>query len=323
MKKTCFILMVGLAALIAPGLCQAQTPPPLPAMYVEKNTGNERIMRFSQIPNSKYQQLSKLNSYQDLFFIYTRNAMDQLVQLVNRDKGVRIYFARYNKCDGSSLPTEIEENKVIVLFASESKDPKATPSKYYFLNEKGADDRVYEVSQACGEAWIYDYGKNVLPELLNTLTPGDRDNIDPYVPGVYSDSKSIFFTAAMFKEAFVDEEKYDHKIGGVPLTISAFKLSFSAYDAKGNGGAGMDVYRNRLFIQFDYMHNPGTGNEVFHLDDLDDFKDRPKPAKMQQQKQGKKSGKNKKGGKKEHLFSLDNGQLCPTHCPPPPPPPPL
>lgn len=291
-------------------------------MYVEKNVGNERIMRFSQIPNSKYQALRKLNGYQDLFFIYTRKAIESLIQKINKDSGICIYFARYTTCDYPHLPPAVEEGKVILLFATQSADSSA-PKSYYFLNDKGVDDKNYEVSKVCGEAWIADYEKNVLPELSGTLIPNDADNIDPRKPGVYTDTKSIIFTVGMIKSAFIDEAGYEHKtqFNGVDtlLTISAYKLSFSDYGPKGNGGTGKQFYRQRLFIQFDYMFKYGDNNEVFYLDDMADFSRRSKPSKMMHQQTEKKLANKKKPMTKERAFTLDNGQLCPTHCPTKPP----
>ena len=311
MKKIFFMMIVLFAGLITNN-SHAQATHKLPSMYVEKSIGNERILRFSQIKDSKYEILRKFNTHQDLFFIYTWNAIGKLIEKINKECGIRIYFARYSFCGDQGFPSETEPKKVILLFAKESTDGSA-PEEYYFLNDKKADNKVYEVSKECGEDWIKDYENHVLPELLITLIPSEKDIDNEYPAGSksYSDTKSIYFTKEMIKEAFVDEQGYDHKIKGSPLIISAFKVSFSAYGVNGNGRiAKKDVYKNRLFVQFDYMYNPGTGNEVFYLDDMDDFKQRYDltfPKQEGQLKEAKDKVDEKKG--------INNGQLCPTHCP--------
>ncbi len=320
MKKLMFLFSIVLITVSINSYGQREA---LPRMFVEKNTGIKRILQFSQVSNSKFRILEKTNGYQDLFLIYSKKAVNDLLTMFREKQvpEVRIYFAKYTPCDGTVLPTAIEEDKVILLFAADTKDQ--LPAEYYFLNEKGSDDKIYTVSKECGENWRWNYENNVLPELLPTINQNDSDNIDPKNNDQISDTKSILYSFNSLEEAITKEEGYTHKLNGKKIYISAYQFSFSAYDAKGNGYEGSDdVYKKRMLVQIDYMYDPGTGNEVFYLDDLDSFSLRSKPAQKSQKAASKKMKTiAKKHPSKENIFALNNGQLCPTHCPPPPPPP--
>ena len=114
MKKLCIILFIYIVTTTTHSKCYAQNCPniyyePIPLMFVDKNTANERILEFSNVPSSKYEALRKVNGYQDLFLIFSRKAVDDLLLKINIDLGIRIYFARYTETEDSPLPKETED----------------------------------------------------------------------------------------------------------------------------------------------------------------------------------------------------------------------
>ena len=86
--------------------------------------------------------------------------------------------------------------------------------------------------------------------------------------------------------------------GFIPVTqaqtITGYKISFSAFPKNGNGRIKRPFYKERLFIQFDYLYDLNGNEEILYLDGQDDYCCR------------KRLTSNK---------GLDNGQLCPTNCP--------
>jgi hypothetical protein len=296
--------------------CSDATLIPLPAMYVYKSIANERMVEFSSFPNSKFEILKNVNGKQDLYLIYTRNAIDNLLREINKEYGIRVYFARYARYEGSPLPKEIEDCSLVLLFATEFKD-SSKPKEYFFLNHKANDDNLYKVLPKDAEEWIIDYNINVQRELRKGLIANDKDNLDPYDNrGIYYDTKSIFYSKENIDAAFKDEVIYQRNKHGID--INAYKLSFSSYTA---GGDENEHFKNRLLLQFDYLYG---SNKILDLEKQDEFACRDSLRVEKFNRSVNKAGAKKAVVKSQKmlskelsktLFALDNGQLCPTNCP--------
>ena len=313
MKKMFIIQMVFIVFTCIPINMYAQVCAPIPVMFVNKNVGNERNIEFFKALPSKYEILTAANGKQDLVLNFTRKAIDDLFTKINikAGLGIRIYFARYKLCAQSSLPNSIVSNQLILLFSTEYE--KIAPAVYFFINSN--DNTIYTVTTACARDWINDYDAVNEPGLRQTVDKADTYNEDPHSSAGYSDTKSIFYTYDNIKAAFENEEKYQHSKG---IEINAFQVSFSAYTKKGNDRK--PYYKNRLFLQFDYVYGLKGKNEVLYLEDQEDFDCRIDATLINQKFGIKRLSKEeiKKLSRKEKisLISLDNGQLCPTYCPP-------
>lgn len=310
MKRLCLTAIVILAATIctdsiAQNCTGLPAPIPLSLMFVDKASSNERTLEFSGKPKAKFEALRTFNGSQDLFVMYSRRAMDDLIALINKGRGIRVYFARYNKCDQSTLPSTVSENKLVLLFAT---DPKKgfPPSVYYFLNDDIKDTKVYKVEPDCAVTWIDDYNNNVQPELVKNLA-ASNDNKDPRFPGKFFDTKSILYEKDNVVSGFTTEEAY--QLAKHTINITGYKVSFSSYTIDGDQNKR---FSNRLLIQFDYIDD--KGNPV-NLEKQPDFECRLDAALIKYNHFTKAKLKGLTLQQKLALYSQDNGQLCPTNCP--------
>lgn len=318
MKSLCKFLVITILSvgLYCTSYAQPECPEelePIPAMYVLKADALERIVQFSGFPNSKFHLLEGLNKTQDLSLIYTRVAVDKLLRKINVDSGIRIYFARYCKYEKDPLPDEIEDGKVILLFATQPRG-NAKPTEYYFLNDKRNDNNIYPIGERDANEWIIDYNINVQKVLRQTLIPGDTNNIDKGDKRFPYDTKSIFYSKADIEEAFKNEVEFQRRYYGID--INAYKVSFSSYTPAGDNNG---KYKNRLLLQFDYLYDSNT---VLNQEAQEYFWCR---ASLREKKLIKQFGSKTIDEKTKKLIqpngivltftAIDNGQLCPTHCP--------
>lgn len=263
---------------------------PLPTMFVDKVTTDERNLEFIKPNPSKYKLLASANGSQDVSMVYSQAVFEKLFKKINDSKGVgiRIYFARFKKCRSSQSPATIKENQIILLFAQEDASKKF-PSEFYFVNEN--DEFCYSIQPSCATVWIDNFNRNNGSDLKQTIDSEDIDNADP-VNG-YSDTRSIFFTKGQIDSAFALEECYQaSKFGS---EIVAYKVSFAAYTKDGDLNGR---FKKRLHLEFEYLHIPNSATrkmETLYLDDTKDYIQR-------------------KAFTKKKFFN-DNGQLCPTNCP--------
>ena len=121
-----FILTLALAAIgyncyAQDDPCACKQYPPLPLMFVNKDDGIKRILEFTYPPVSKFGILNAVNVEQDIHLIFSATAMDVLLGKINKNDGIRIFFARYSPCTESPLPAAIKPGKLILLFATERK----------------------------------------------------------------------------------------------------------------------------------------------------------------------------------------------------------
>ncbi|MGG9959983.1 hypothetical protein [Ferruginibacter sp. SUN106] len=319
MKRFTSIILLSSILAFAWSFCAAQADctqginyPPIPEMFVDKVAGNERIFEFSSTIPSKYQILVDKNGSQPLFYIFTRKAMDDLISKINNHLGIRVYFARYSPCTGTTLPASVASGTMILLFATEFETSK--PTDFYFLNNN--DDMLYPVSAQCAHDWIANFSTENQPGLKTMLDKTAKENADATSPGGYSDTKSIFYTWKQIVEAFTKEEKYQQSPSR-GKNISAYKISLSTFGKDGSGSK--PVYKNRLFIQFDYLVDAGQTKEVFYLEDQPDY-DCRLDASLRTKGRSMKAFtpydlKKMTRAQKRAVLILDNGQLCPTFCP--------
>jgi hypothetical protein len=317
MKNLLFLLIVFFL-IIKTNKIIAQDCTPLPAMFVDRVSTNERVGEFYRAVPSKYNKLIK-KIPQNFTMNYTRKAVDDLIDSINKKDGISIYLARYNPCNGFTLPTAIKENQLIVLFATE--DHSVNPVKYYFINEN--DDKLYIVSKECAEAWRNDFFDSDQPGLRETIDPKDKDNADSKSPVGYSDTRYIFYKKRDISEAFTNEEIYQQNNHHVQIT--GYQLSFSAYTKTGNGKISRPYYKNRLIIQIDYLYNDSNNKQkILDLEDQEEFDCRLDSAIIKQQQNNeiikakkltKQQLKKMSRNAKLKIKSNDNGQLCPTYCP--------
>lgn len=274
----------------------------LPSMFVYKNTTKQRTAEFLTAIPSKYEKLLAVNGKQDIAINYTQKAMEKLFKAINttdgEDSGIRVYFARYNVCPDNTLPDPVKENQLVLLFTKEVK--KTAPRNYFFINAN--DDALYYVDSICAEKWIRDFIKKNQPGLRTTIDSADEENRDITSRDGYSDTKSIFFRKGQIDSAFNREEKYQlekHRI-----RIKGYQMLFSAYS---NEGDERGRHKNRLHIQFNYLYDREGKTEILFLDDQEDYGCRREASEKAVQTAAPKK------------MLINNGQLCPTHCPPKPP----
>ena len=259
--------------------------PKLPEMFVSRYLTDKRINEFSHptFSNpviSKAKAIKFLLSNENFVFEYTQMAMKSLFkEIIKTDAaGIRIYFALFNGCTDSPLP--ITGTQIIVLYTASY--PSIAPDKYYFVNTN--DDKLYEVSKACGETWRNSYETIVLPLLRQTINAADPDDMD--APGVFTDTKSIFFEKKPILDAFENEEEYQcckHSI-----QISGYRMSFSAYTEKGNYE---NKNKKRLHLQYEYLYKKAGKKYRLLQETQSDYNQRHNP-----------------------IHKLNNGQLCPVNC---------
>lgn len=284
----------------------------LPTMFVDKKTTIARAEEFYMAMPSKFDKLSEVNYKQDIFINYTQKAISRLFDILNKEPGsigIRIYFARYNICDDSPLPASVKESQLILLFASEFEE--TPPKDYFFIN--GNDDALYPVSSKCAEKWINNYMQKNQPGLRATIEASDTDNEDE-TPVKFSDTKSIFYRKDQVDSAFKKEEAY--QLAKHQIKIAGYQLVFSAYTSEGDESGH---FKNRLFVQFNYLYNLDGRNKILYLDEQEDYTCRKRVSQRWGIEKMDKKKTTSENGEQKSMF-INNGQLCPTHCPPPPPP---
>lgn len=291
--------------------------PPLPRMFVYSKDGAERTKAFLDL---KYQSLKKINGRQDLTLRYPVEAMKNLIKEINKEEGIRIYLAKYSWYRNSPLPENIESGQLILLFATEHSD-ESKPKDYYFINPVADDNLPYKVNATDAQDWINDYNSNVQKELRRGLLDNDSNNVDRYDPkGTFSDTKSIFYQKQNIDEAFTTEIQYQKEKHN--FEVKTFLVSYSAYTRRGNEKG---KFVNRLLLQFDYLNaNNDTLNHQNQLDFLcreAKWLERRNTEEAESNKKAKdikRAGAADRNKKLERIKKIDNGQLCPTNCPPRP-----
>jgi len=294
---------------------------PLPDLFMSKKEGSELRDEFVKdrlFRKSKFTRLRAITTVKPvpLNFEYRWRAFRNLVGRVEGYDSMRVHFAVYHECNIADFP-RVETGSLILLFSPEV--DRANPQQYFFMAAN--DDNIYPVPDKCAASWIENFEINIQAELRKTINSNDPDNMDGTVGDGFSDTKSSCYSKADFENAFIIEQEYQtahHE------PITAIKVSLSAYSKYGKIIKPRDPdqickYRRRLMIQFDYMKlDPTSGtNVVFNLEEQGDFACRAdsrleiignlKFTKDELQKLSVKE--------KLHILSIDNGQLCPTHCP--------
>jgi hypothetical protein len=272
----------------------------LPKMFVAKGVSDDMKVEFFS-PPSKYQKLLDKNKYQDIVLSYPKTAFDQLLTKIGIYDEIGVYFARYTSCSGVTMPGNLKENQVIILFAPEKLD--VIPTEYFFINDK--DVNVYNVNRSCAEAWIRNYFDNNQPDLRQTIIdPSYLDHKDPHSPVGYSDTKAIFYDKKDFKTAFIGEPTYQRAKHGIDIT--GYQITFCSNTKRGNFKKPFN--KHRLMILFDYLYDNQT--QVLNIEGQFDYVCRKKKrdAEINSEKKLIVKGKFRRKG-------IDNGQLCPTYCP--------
>lgn len=272
---------------------------PLSSMFVQKSTTIERSEAFFLDTPSKFELLSTVNDKQDLHVVYTQKAISKLFStLLYADSvsGIRAYFALFEPEINKASTLPLKRSQLIVLYASEIKSKRE--GKFLFIHAN--DDSVYTVEESAAEIWIQNYMSKNQPSLRRSIDAQDLGNRDDTKEG-YSDTRSIYFRNKQIDSAFRQEEEYQLK--NHQIKITGYLMSFSAYTKEGNGKG---EYKNRLHLQFNYLYEQDKTRKILYQDDQDDYKCRLD-----------KTTKVINGGSKTKLriFGINNGQLCPTHCP--------
>lgn len=298
--------------------CPMINYPPLPEMYMLRDNGKMLIKEFSDDTNKKsknswIKELGIIKNPSESL-IYNWKAFNNLAHKVANYDTMRIYFAVYHECNIPSFP-KVAANKLILLFSPEL--PTRSKQKFFFINEK--DNRLFEIPDNCAKSWIEYFEIAAQKALRKTVDSTDPDNVDSTVADMYSDTKSISYSKQDFEDAFIKEQVWQTNQHKTPIT--AIKVDLSAFTSKGRdvkpNEHDQQIYKNRLFLQFNYMRkNVATGvDEPFDLQDqTDDFNCRL-TLKLKKIPQFKNQLENMTLNEKLKIYSNDNGLLCPTHCP--------
>ncbi len=288
---------------------------PLPKMFVFSSEGKSREKEFSKnklFNKSKYKRLLKINTIQDKDIFITSEVIFSLIDKFEKQsgyKGIRIYFARYNTKYTPQQFTNVEENKLVLLFSPEI-NPKTKRLYYLILSD---DKSYYSIPESYADNWISYFVSSNMPSLVKTINKKDLENYpDAQTKNGLSDTQTILYSGDNIDEAFKTERCYQLTNHGI--TITGLKISFSSFDKKGKI-PGRDPYRHkkRLLIQFQYVKND---HEVFSLQDQEDYKCRLDLTYNKLNMFNKKVLSHRDKEKFLKANYLDNGQLCPpTNCP--------
>ncbi|MBL0356521.1 MAG: hypothetical protein IPP72_06305 [Chitinophagaceae bacterium] len=331
MKREYLIIMifVSILGMGKESYCQDCPPQvnflPLPDMFITKAKGAELLDEFSKdrlFNKSKYSRIKDINILKSssFSFVFRWTAFNDLVHIVPGYDSMRIHFAVYHECNIDHFPS-IEGPKLVLLFSPEVAGNN--PQRFYFIS--GKDGTIHEVPLKCAKSWISDFETFVQVELRKTIDSGDTDNEDQTVNDKFSDTKSIVYAKEKFEEAFIVEQEYQRTHHCIE--ISAIKIDLSAYTNKGRDIKASDpdqkhVYKKRLLIQFNYLKPNFTSgiDELIDLEEQDDYQSRLDLSLSQINSTDKNLNLSTLSiEEKEQKRAIDNGQLCPTHCPPPPP----
>jgi hypothetical protein len=293
-------------------------------MFIDKPTSDltkKFFTKGSLFVRSKKKMLDKANGYQDESLFLSITAFTALINTFENETGYTQFEVDFAIYDAASRPNTFpqldHDNKLILLFY-----PYGTSDQnYYFVN---ADVNYYTLPKVIGDKWTQKYVDNCDSKYLTkTIRKKDSDN---YMPksNEFSDTRKIFYIPAAIHDAFICEPVYQKKI--FPQNeVTGIQLTFSRYSKKGrftdDPSKTKDVYRKRLFVQFDLTKKGPNGSDVvFYLDtDPDEAQDYQRRRECTIQKvralqgiQGELSVKQKND--LIRMLGLDNGQLCPTVC---------
>ena len=291
----------------------AQCNDPIPKMFVEKVTAAERTLEYSDnrlFHTSKHARIKKNNiiNLKPFNFIYTWNAMNDLIINKVKKDSIRVYFARF-KAPCADFP-DIADKSIILLFADEGPNP---PTYYLITN----DDVAHPIKSCDASKWIINFNDINQPELRKTISKKDADNhVNSNLSQEFSDTKSILYERKNLLVAFINEKTHQSTYHNIDL--AAFGVNLSAYTKKGKKQTTDDPHtdKKRLFVQFEYLKNTLHGFEPFYLDDQkEDYNCRLGKNIALYKKNVDLAGYESFSTKQlEQKRSLDNGQLCPTKC---------
>lgn len=272
----------------------------LPFMYVdtiEGKTRKDELMHSNFLKSSKYKSLMQASKSQKVSFYLKYNAVENLLDTFrksyNGDSGLRLYFIRYIKRNGRDIIPDSLNNRVLLLWGFVANE-RSEPDSYYFLNDNKDDVLPVTRDKAI------EYRKNfevILRRLNKSVDKKDQSNL---YQGKLSDTRSIYYDMRYIIQA-VDTEYCYQKICQNNTIISGFQVFFSSYTKNGRNITRYDdgTYKKRLLIQFSYMTIKDGKIVPLFLEDEPHFECR-----------------------KIQLFQklvgetyLNNGKLCPPHCP--------
>lgn len=317
MAKITFL--IGL--LLCLGTVKGQGEPDLPCMFLDSVTSKSHVRSFSSEP---YGKVTKQQVFDAAYggahpkgYICTVGVMDELIRKLKaidpKVAGFRIYFGAYGGETTGGLGTVmagVKKNQVILIFAATPGLNEEDYNKYYVISSKGSS--VFNVSKSVAQKWVNNYFDSInnVRGLVSTIQIGDSNNLVLHNDILrVSDTKSLYYDTANFSDFMITERLYQNERGRQEgkKNIDTIQIDFAAYPANGIGpniyGRRHEEFRSRLIVQFEFIRD----GRIEYID----------PPQEESRRRERKCPLNNAAAIVPLSRFANNGQLCPSQCPPP------
>jgi hypothetical protein len=206
---------------------------------------------------------------------------------------LHVYIASYGGSGTGPVPAGYE-NKLTLLFAP-SPDNQYDQT-FYSITPSGNFDPKSDSCVIKNSSWIDNYSIKMNTALINNLvdTPDNYDR-----SGHFSDTRRIEYDRNDICQLFTE---FNYQKQNNNIDVTGIEALFSSFP---NTGRPKDLlFKNRIFVLFEFTQNINGKNIVFYIDEQTGFDKRKKPIQTYPIT-----------AMKVYMTSVDNGHLCPPNCP--------
>jgi|GEM_PF-6433191 len=269
----------------------AQTLKQKPFMWVPKEEGEQQIQYFKSL------KLKPMSANAGL----TGSLLNDKFFLGNFWGMIKYFTITFESAQYLQVYLGINSGKkAVLIFAPAESENQGTGLKYYYLPKSfdPANPDDFLITDSVKEVWTTNFIKSMA---LNTIGKGHPDNQYPNDQDAHkiaSDTRLVTYCFNDILELLAVKDYFVSKGFDINNSLNGYLGSYTLDGVPRGKDAGR--YINRIVVQFDLLDG---SNKDFYLDNIPEFKALDTAEVSNCTK------------------LLDNGQLCPTNCPPPPPPP--
>lgn len=287
---------------------------PLPHMYVDASTANERRDCFLKGTNSshgsKFQLLANdLNPATETKSEICK--IDPLITFLDSLTNItflRFYFAAYKDSSNCSViaGADIQKHLTLIIAPAIGNCNRNAIDRgdYYYIKDDGI---ISNIDKDCKKDWIDYYENQKLNKILSkTIDHSNSDNEDhQHNPNKYSDTKYVVYYLPYFIE-FVKTERDIQQHHKPIISLTGIEIDFCSFTKQGiKLSDGQMHFKDRLSIQFEYLVTDSNGQyQIARIETTGRT-----PQKITDPCLGLIIDNGK------HNITGDNGTLCPANCP--------
>ncbi len=300
MYKTKTLIFIFITLFLAFNTAKSIAQPNKPHMWVKKEISTQTEQNFE----SKHFILSNyLKKEETDSIFYDIGIFKKMIEDFGRLPDiayVNAVLATFDEQEGGATSVPPGYGSLITLIFVPT-NSKGDVLGYYFIPPGVTDiNTVTSLGSTPASRWIQNYEDKQKKCLLLTLESNDQDNYigaDIKDPTKFSDTRAIRYPYTFFAELNTEVDYQTKVPRHYRRMTSGIKAFLSCIPFK-----GIQHFKNRLFVQFEFTQKINGKDEVYYLDNTYKFFKRNDPSTMVDWKSSTR---------------LDNGQLCPpnNNCP--------